>query len=628
MIPEPHKAFKQLISPLASDQGGFCDHFAAQNITNSARYNIARAKNWINICLQEHAECKRFQENTVSSEERPTRVIEILGDSSVVLRCNMSKEHYDYLALSHMWGTNHKDQIRLIEKRLAEFQRSIPWQELPYIYLEAIYITRQLGYRYLWIDSLCIVQDSNDDWTHEARRMAIVYGNCVCNVAYLFPPGTSPPPRDDPRLWNPCIVRSATPEQPGVYIRHLVDTWRQAFPDEHQDWLVQRHWPLFLRAWTFQEYLLSPRTLLYGHKNLMFQCSRLFYDEMLGPIASTNNATSAQQGRDLSKTRYFSFMLPKLSIDGTTELSSQASLRFMLDYTSLVAEYRARILSFHTDRIMAFAGIASAFQSLSSLAYLAGLWWEYLPLQLLWFVEQKPAALVRGQYPETFKRGDEVKYTSDVVEVEVDEAPSWSWFAAPIYKFFRVGFLFNDDEPAARKRSIQMPEKAGWEDIYVAKPTCYRFDGFAPNKHPGHDAFDKFAGLQLTLNTLTWPVSKDLPANLASHIYSFDKDAQWDPSLKYHPDRPADSLSPPRHGVFALLFEFQITRASHVQRRLAGLLLVPASDKAASAVWKRAGVWYLKLQIRGVDGSAEDLGLKWKGLCLTRDWIDREVTIT
>lgn len=328
----------------------------------------------------------------------------------------------------------------------------------------------------------------------------------------------------------------------------------------------------------------------------------------------------------MSKTRYFSSVLPELAHGGKGERSSLAALRFMLDYTSLVAEYRARKLSYATDRVIAFAGIASAYSSLSSLTYLAGLWWEYMPIQLLWFVEQKSPALVRGQYSDMFKPGDEVTYTPEILEVGVSEAPSWSWFAAPIYKYFQVGCLLKDEERAAKKRSIELPSKAGWQDVYVAEAVGYRFIGFEANKHTGQDAFDKFAGLRLTLDTLTWSVNKDLPLGLIPCINAFDKNIKSDPILRYYPDKPSTSLSPPRNGIFALIYEFQITRASYVQRRLAGLVLVPNSNQASGS-WKRAGIWYLKVRMCGVEGNAEELGCAWKGLCLTRDWRAEVVTI-
>jgi hypothetical protein len=541
----------------------------------------------------------------------------------------MANTNYDYLALSHMWGKDHKDQIRLVGSRLPEFTNNVPWKELSNIYREALHITRALGYRYLWIDSLCIIQDSKDDWEYEARRMATVYGNCVCNIAYLFPPSSTPPTRDDPRVWNPCILRPAAGAIPGLYVRHFVDSWRQAFPDEQQDWLVQRHWPLFSRAWTFQEYLLSPRTILYGHKNLMFQCSELFYDELLGPVASTSD-TERERGRDLSKSRYFpkTLLCPVVRLE--PQSSSSLALRFLLDWTSLVNEYRTRTLSFPSDRVIAFAGIAAFYQQISSLDCLAGLWWQHMPLCLLWYVERKPAALVRGQYPE-FKRGEDVHYTTEVTEQGVENAPSWSWFSVPIWKFWRTSFLFGDDEPAVMSRSEREPDRSSFSYVYWASAVSYTFGGRSGDQHSSGDGSIDMAGLHVTLNTIIWPVKQDLPADLAHQFRiiqsssRFDERLSWDPRLMYHPDLPTTSRanSPPRNGVFALLIEFQIVRTAgdyNIQRRLAGLVLVPGTQ---ADTWRRVGVWYLKIRIQGINvksGEVEIIARRWKHYSITSSW--------
>jgi hypothetical protein len=604
-----------------------------------AQDNIARARGWINTCLQEHTACRDFQANTVDQTERPTRVLEIVSEQLVRLKCDMATSEYNYLALSHMWGKNQKYQIRLVQSKLQDFQANIPWDQLSDIYREAIRITRELGYRYLWIDSLCIIQDSSDDWDYESRRMSIVYGNCVCNIAYLFPPGGAPRPRDDPRTWNPCIIQLATTSQCGAYVRHPSDQWRLAIPEEKQDWLIQRDWPLFSRAWTFQEYLLAPRTLLYGHKNLMFQCSKLFYDELLGPVAEGIHTST--KGRDMCKTRYF----PAVQ-SVPDSLSSLPSLRFLLAWTSLLDEYRARNLTFTSDRVVAFAGIAASYHTLSSLTYLAGLWWEYVPLSLLWFVEPKLPALIRMHYPE-HPRGEGIDYTDEITEPGVATAPSWSWFSAPIRKYWCASCVLNNDEPTIRERSAREPMRSAWQDVYWAQPISYHsFSEQDDSNTSTHPSFSNFSGLTITLNTLLWPVKHDLPANFATHMrnirasHPLDRELDWIPKFTYYPDTPcalipdfeynagvslpsAATRSPPRNALFALLAEFQIVRTGggfHIQRRMTGLVLVPGQRKDT---WRRVGAWYLKIRIRGVAvelGDVSDVGERWKRYSLTSDW--------
>jgi hypothetical protein len=114
-----------------------------------------------------------------------------------------------------------------------------------------------------------------------------------------------------------------------------------------QAWLVQRNWPLFSRAWIFQEYLLSPRKLLLGQRNLMWQCSEGFYDELVGPVVEAwrgADDTKAKQGRDVGKSRYFPASL-RAGFGEDAVMSAPVSLAFMIDWQALVNEYRSRELT-------------------------------------------------------------------------------------------------------------------------------------------------------------------------------------------------------------------------------------------------------------------------------------------
>jgi hypothetical protein len=80
-------------------------------------------------------------------------MLAIDGDR-VKLVCNWSEsDGFKYLALSHMWGIDATQQLRLVLSRLEEFQEEIPWSELPFIFKEAIRMARRVGYNYIWIDS-------------------------------------------------------------------------------------------------------------------------------------------------------------------------------------------------------------------------------------------------------------------------------------------------------------------------------------------------------------------------------------------------------------------------------------------------------------------------------------------
>ncbi|RAR11679.1 HET-domain-containing protein [Stemphylium lycopersici] len=614
----------------------FRQHIAATRTHVAARDNIHLAKNWINACRHHHTHCHSFQNDTVGRAEMPTRVLEISAEK-VRLRCDMANmAPFEYLALSHMWGTNHSQQLRLLEENLSTFKQDVPMRELETssTFTEAIRVTRELGYRFLWIDSLCIIQDSKADWGHEAARMAIVYGNAVCNIASLFPPvnprerasGVQPQAasREDPRVWNPCVLRPATASLPSVYVEL---SQKEGVATSRKDgtwWLTQDKWPLFDRAWTFQEYLLSPRTLLIGHQNLMFQCSQLFYDELLGPIGSAHGLEvdphKKQLGADLAKSRYFPASLRVVGQHQRRQQQQQQQqkqnndtpstllpLTFTKDYLALVNEYLARKLTFASDRSIAFAGVARAFQHLSQMTYLAGLWAECLPLQLLWYVGEKPEHLIRAQQnmapgPMPFSPPFPVvvqKSGAQEQQVKKVEAPSWSWFAAGIYDFHHLRLLYDDEDVgAARKSGAAVPGASvvvySFDEIFWATKPEFRFSAKHPvGAFPGSEGYAEFSGLRITLAVKTRAASVDWAADVAAQVQRLKREnhcaddarVECSPLFEYHSDDLASAgrnTTPPSHAVLALVTEFQVVRSAGrytVQRCLLGLVLVPGKER-------------------------------------------------
>ncbi|KAI0182316.1 heterokaryon incompatibility, partial [Xylaria flabelliformis] len=82
---------------------------------------------------------------------------------------------------SHCWGSS--QPTRLTKETLSEFSHPSSVQSLPQTYQHAMAIANSLKFRYLWIDSLCIIQDDDEDWQTQSRFMGLIYRNAVCNIA-------------------------------------------------------------------------------------------------------------------------------------------------------------------------------------------------------------------------------------------------------------------------------------------------------------------------------------------------------------------------------------------------------------------------------------------------------------
>jgi len=90
-------------------------------------------------------------------------------------------ERASYIALSHCWGNTH-NQVKTLKSNIQKRKHEICWDELNQSYKDAISLTRRLGFNFLWIDSLCIVQDDPDDWEQQSARMSSIYENSFLTI--------------------------------------------------------------------------------------------------------------------------------------------------------------------------------------------------------------------------------------------------------------------------------------------------------------------------------------------------------------------------------------------------------------------------------------------------------------
>jgi hypothetical protein len=120
--------------------------------------------------------------------------------------------------------------------------------DLPRTFQDAIYITNFLRVRHIWIDSLCIIQDSKEDWQREAAKMADIYHQSYLTIA---------------ASWAPCGNVGLFKQTPVLEVLGTIA--RPAIRHIHDD---ASHFPLMGRAWAYQERILSPRLLHFGPQEI------------------------------------------------------------------------------------------------------------------------------------------------------------------------------------------------------------------------------------------------------------------------------------------------------------------------------------------------------------------------
>jgi len=137
--------------------------FTANHIPRQPTGNLVRMQKWLRDCRAKHNVCNNWYPGLDTKGCRPTRILE-LDENSARLRCDPQRiDNFEYLALSHMWGKDRSKQLLLTSSTLQQVQEAVPIHKLSTILKEAIRITRGLGFSYLWLDSLCIMQDSTAD---------------------------------------------------------------------------------------------------------------------------------------------------------------------------------------------------------------------------------------------------------------------------------------------------------------------------------------------------------------------------------------------------------------------------------------------------------------------------------
>jgi Heterokaryon incompatibility protein (HET) len=133
---------------------------------------------WIRECSEKHPDCKHEDETLL-----PSRIIDVGTSDGQEIPCLRlcSEERGHYVTLSHCWGPS--NPTRTTAACFQDYLQGIPLANLPKTYRDAIAVTRRLGIRYLWIDSLCIIQDSSEDWEKECIKMPQIYQNSTVIIA-------------------------------------------------------------------------------------------------------------------------------------------------------------------------------------------------------------------------------------------------------------------------------------------------------------------------------------------------------------------------------------------------------------------------------------------------------------
>lgn len=352
-----------------------------------ARIDLVRQ--WLQACAKDHHICPRPE-----PRELPTRILDVgLDDKEIRLRPG-DGEVAKYIAFSHCWGGH--VPLQTTKETLDDHFKAIRLDDSSQTFLDAAQVCRNLGIRYLWIDSLCIVQDDGEDWAREAGKMSEVYRNASLTISAeaaqnaregLF---KQVPPSAHQQVDIAWTAPSGDPITLHVRLRGVHVERLEAITNfAHSSAEVSKS-ELSERAWVLQERLLSTRNLHFFVEEIAWSCCSI-------------SRCECRTGAEVTDTSVFKKLKigPSMSYSGTEEMHRE--------WTNLVAEFTRRKLTKIKDRLPAISGLAKLCGEVTSSKYYAGLFDDNLEYSMLWMSDYNAYTFLIYRNPHR------------------PQMPTWSW---------------------------------------------------------------------------------------------------------------------------------------------------------------------------------------------------------
>lgn len=372
-----------------------------------SRETFRLARFWIERCISgTGGECRRKNQpqppdaidSSLSSKCRfrsdlPARLVAIEDDACSLRLAELPSTDAMYLTLSYVWGTE-EATWKTTSKNLRKREGGFTVRRLPQTLRDAVRITHALGYRLLWVDCLCIVQDDTEEWRKESAKMAMIYNNAIATILADASLSSSS------GIFNKRSLSYLDQVPHARLCNRLPDGRRSTlYLADASEWRsrVMDKTLVSTRAWCAQEQVASSRIIHFTKHQLMFECSH-------GTEFEDNIAIWNPPPRDVRPI----FGDP----DGflrDDEYETQMMWARYARYVQFVArDYSPRSLTFPKDRLNAVAGIAARFHSLGLGRYLAGHWESNLLASLLWHAN-RPTITAQARRSSVYR------------------APTWSW---------------------------------------------------------------------------------------------------------------------------------------------------------------------------------------------------------
>ncbi|KAH7186802.1 heterokaryon incompatibility protein-domain-containing protein [Fusarium oxysporum] len=342
---------------------------------------LTTAKCWLQECLNYHVECGETAE-----PHMPSRLIHV-GNShcnTLCLEDTNSIQPVSYAALSYCWGDAGQKRFKTEKETLAIRKQGFDLIQLPKTLQDAVKVTRALGLDYLWVDALCIIQNSPEDKNKEISKMWQIYQNATIVISAATASHSDQGFLHERNLGSYYLSTWAIPwHEVDDESNRIVDT---VFCAEGEIRRVRPE-PIDSRAWTLQEHKLANRVLRFGSSQMVWRCAGGY---------EVDGGSNEEDTPD--------------------KFSTVDKVEMFYEWTHIVEEFTIRSITKAEDRLPAFAAVAADYakrHNIRSDQYMAGLWNPWMAIGLLWYIKD-----VHDQA------------TCPNLLPDEDESPTWSWHLA------------------------------------------------------------------------------------------------------------------------------------------------------------------------------------------------------
>ncbi|KAK1840160.1 heterokaryon incompatibility protein [Colletotrichum chrysophilum] len=521
--------------------------------TNATKDCIEQAQEWMKSCSSSHSTCH------IRPKPLPTRIVDVSVDPPRLQITN--NELGNFVALSHCWGFSVDGAGPPMTRRnsIGTHVRAIDQVTLPRNFKDAIAVTLALGFTYIWIDSLCIVQDDGEDWAKEAASMKSVYENAALVLATSSSDNVSrgilrerSPYKEGTLSFDMCGVPGS-----GAIIYRVIPN--------HAGWEPVVQGPIDARAWCFQERLMARRYLSFGSHEMLWECldgsrCECGYKSIYYNVAS---------GRIQHNTQ--SYNIETLIKEGREEMAFDSFSLYAV-WARIIRIYSRRQLTHQSDKLVAITAVADRFREELEDQYLWGLWRRDFLSSLCWFALQP---------------GD----------ISAPNMPSWTW--ASISARISMYFEAHDKDTVAMAEVLKYPEPLeSQEPNDVATPTIVL-------RGPMVEAIVSIEDSGLaTLDVLSAGHAEPLPAELTTSNLWLDVPLETGTVSFDHEtttsQRALDGVQRP--GTFPVY----LMSIFHRQGKLSPFLILGRSQASANH-FRRLGFG----RVRDPEGSETGFSSKW-----------------